>query len=110
MRKMTKVTIVVACYEPVVVIFKDNTYSTGWLVPDQNYEDEYCILPFDPDQDITVLNVSNIRYLAYTNGACIFRGYGKYLIPIFMNESPVQVLNRINKTIEKLKKERNNAG
>lgn len=82
--------------------FKDDKVVEGWLVPDKHSKTSYCLLPILSKESILNLGytiitftASNIKYLAYLSGACMFKGYGKYLIPIFMNESSEKILRRI---------------
>lgn len=95
-----KCTMDVACYQLVFVEFKDNTFAEGWLIPSKRYENYYTILSVGPVESVIKTGVisfsaSNIKYLAYLNGACMFKGYGKYLIPIFRNECPEKIARRI---------------
>ena len=92
----------IACYNPVFIKFKDGTIAEGWLVPDKYSKTSYCLLPIPSKEAILNLNyntisftASNIKYLAYLNGACMFKGYGKYLVRIFAKESSEQILRRI---------------
>lgn len=83
-------------------VTKEGKLGEGWLVPDKYSKTSYCLLPIPSkdsilnlNYDITSFTASNIKYLAYLSGACMFKGYGKYLMPIFMNENREQILRRI---------------
>lgn len=89
-----------ACYNPVIIKFKDDSIAEGWLVPNKHSKNSYCLLPIATVKlimnfGIISFTASNIKYLAYLNGACMFKGYGKYLVPIFTKESSEQILRRI---------------
>ena len=95
MRLENKVSADIALYSRVVVILNDErcTQRVGWFVKDQWDAHKYCVL-CDNDT-ITSFSASNIKYLAYLNGSCIFKGYGKWLVPIFTNESHKDKMKRI---------------
>lgn len=98
--KNNKQSVNIACYQLVFVEFKDNTFAEGWLIPSKRYENYYTILSVGSVESVIKTGVisffaSNIKYLVYLNGAYMFKGYGKYLIPIFRNESPEKIVRRI---------------
>lgn len=79
-------------HNQIFVCFKDHTIATGWLVRSEHNPDKFLLL-----NEIVAgeFSPSNIKYAGYLNGAMLFKGYGKYLTPIFENETPKQRLRRI---------------
>ena len=71
-----------ATFARVVVILKDEGVRplVGWFVKDQYDKKGYAVL--GDDGSISTFRPSHIKYLAYLNGSCIFKGAGKYLIPL----------------------------
>lgn len=83
-----------ATFARVVIILKDEGVKplVGWFVKDQYDKKGYAVLC--DDGGISTFCPSHIKYLAYLNGSCIFKGAGKYLIP-FPQEPLKEKLRKI---------------
>lgn len=73
----------------VLVAFKDKSTANGWLVRDDKKKGKYLILSCF-DEKITSFSLSQIKYLAYTNGTCFFKYQGKNIFKV------VYTLNKLS--------------
>lgn len=84
----------------VVIVFKDDTTTWGWFVQSLENKKQYEILPNIGSERPIIFSPSTIKYIAYINGSCIFKGYGRYIQPIFESASLEKRQERVSKLLK----------